>query len=339
MPPALTEGVRTGNWRLDPIENEAGDWLVFPEGKAGKFIRPLLWSSPNELEAAGGLSAAVGKREQEQRMAAISECLDEMALDFFNDGWLFLERLYDHVSHLPLVTLDIWRCLAQHEDAMAAVSLRFGRVPTKMLERMPKELPTAWEVVSAASWRNSMERLSDQCQRLFGDNANAVLSSHLKDRLEFLQALCPPIAYLLGILSVKYLPEGKREAEIIRTVIGHYAEEALFFGAGSELMKLRRHHADDEWPNDAVSAFQRAPKAPTDAGVLHSFEPAYQNNVANLPALIACQVSRGETDYWLSSAGNISAIKSAQAFDPDWFEEAFSRTVARCYAEGILDNE
>jgi len=30
-------------------------------------------------------------------------------------------------------------------------------------------------------------------------------------------------------------------------------------------------------------------------------------------------------------------LRNYQAFDPDWFEEAYNQTVAHCFADGLLD--
>ncbi|MES9817795.1 MAG: hypothetical protein ABW155_14155 [Candidatus Thiodiazotropha sp.] len=45
----------------------------------------------------------------------------------------------------------------------------------------------------------------------------------------------------------------------------------------------------------------------------------------------------GQTIDWFHNAERIHALRNYQAFDPDWFEEAYNQTVAHCFADGLLD--
>ncbi|MCH8542946.1 MAG: STY4851/ECs_5259 family protein [Alcanivorax sp.] len=341
LQPILTEGQHTGSWQFSPQEHEGGDWLIFPEGEAARFIRSTIWSMPVDPREISGLPAAVSLPDPEHRSAAILACLGEMALDFSHEGWRYVERLYTHVSELPLATLDIWRCFARSSQAMAALAIRLGNLPKDLVGRFSKELPFAWELVTASDWRCAFRLLQEQCRSSFPpDSVEGVFRIHVTDRVENLQTVCPALSYLLGIVSADYLPEQKKTADLLRIVIGHDAENVMFGGSDCLLMNFRRQHAERvDWPPDVINACESYDLTPLDEKYLHQFELEYQAWVANMPILLAVQVARGDTSYWRELASNIHAVKSGYAFDPFWFEEAFNQTIARCYTDGVLDEE
>jgi hypothetical protein len=58
----------------------------------------------------------------------------------------------------------------------------------------------------------------------------------------------------------------------------------------------------------------------------------------NLPLVVSSQMVLNKTAEWFHDPAMIHALRTHRAFDPDWFDEAFNQTIARCLADGLLDH-
>ena len=63
----------------------------------------------------------------------------------------------------------------------------------------------------------------------------------------------------------------------------------------------------------------------------------WQDGVINLPLILATCVALGDTNDWFADRRKINLLHEHKNFDPDWFDEAFNITIARCYSDGLLD--
>ena len=70
---------------------------------------------------------------------------------------------------------------------------------------------------------------------------------------------------------------------------------------------------------------------------LYAGAESFRTWVINIPIILAVQAVTGQTIDWFHDAERIYALRNYQAFDPDWFEEAYNQTVAHCFADGLLD--
>jgi hypothetical protein len=334
-----SEGVHTGAWQFLSLQRDAGTWLIAPSVECPYPIRAAAWHIDGDILNADGLRQAVSIADPLARMDAYLKVLPGMALDFGHDDWSFVEGLYKHTEHLPLSTLDIWRAFARDENAMAALAFRMGTIPREACSRFIRELPFAWEAVSFSAWRKAAESLKKQCDQISETAASTIFPIHLKDRLQVIKALSPASAYLLGVATADFFPESQAELRALKLVVGRTAEDQLFKGAECELQKLRRYHAEDEWPRDSALVIEQIESGKILGKYLHRFEPGYQSSVANLPLILASQVASNDTSFWYQSADRMTALKACAAFAPEWFEQASNLTIARCLADGIIDQD
>ncbi|MCE7523010.1 STY4851/ECs_5259 family protein [Alloalcanivorax xenomutans] len=332
-----SEGVHTGAWQFIDLQRDAGTWLIAPSVECPYPIRATAWHVAGDMLNVEGLRYAVSIADPLARMDAYLKVLPNMAHDFDHDDWSFVEGLYKHTEHLPLSTLDIWRAFARDEGSMAALAFRMGTIPREACSRFIRELPFAWEAVSFSAWRKAAGYLKEQCSRLSESAASTIFPIHLKDRLQVIKALSPASAYLLGVATSDFFPESQAELRVLKLVVGHAAENQLFNGAECELQRLRRYHAEDEWPRDSSLVIEKIEIDKIFEKYLHRFEPGYQSAVANLPLILAAQVASNDTSFWYQGADRMSALKACAAFAPEWFEQASNLTIARCLADGILD--
>ncbi|MGE0810725.1 MAG: STY4851/ECs_5259 family protein [Immundisolibacter sp.] len=336
LSPRTTEGVPTGSWEFATQAREPGCWLIYPGPDARLRFRPTLWTVAGESQSDSPLARAIGIAYQKDREAALDDAIEKLAADFLNPCWTEVEQLVGQVGHLALVTLDVWRRFARSPKGMAALAIRFGTLPAGFLDRFDRELPFAWETVPFTAWTQAMERLHTQCKS-FGDNSGDYLfQAHLNSRIKDLTAMHGALHYFLGIASSKFMPEAKKNLPALR-YFGGTADSRLFEGADSLLMRLRRSHANDEWPTGLNAIVGQARAQQEIARFLCTQNLHYCDGVGNLPLLLAAQVCINQTDGWFAERDRIHALREHRAFDPEWFDEAYNLTVARCLAAGVLD--
>ena len=102
-------------------------------------------------------------------------------------------------------------------------------------------------------------------------------------------------------------------------------------------MALRRIHADDNWPTGFKTKHLPLDSKQSISDYLYRCESEFQTGVINMPLLLAIQAVTNLTDYWFADTANIHLLRSYRAFDPEWFDEAYNQTVARCLADGLLE--
>lgn len=337
LPPLASEGVPTGSWAFATQAREPRCWLIYPGPDACLRFRPTLWTVAGEAQSDSPLAQAIGVSDQKDREVALDEVIEKLSADFLSPCWTEVEQLAGQVGHLALPTLDIWRRFARSPKGMAALAMRFGALPGGFLDRFDRELPFAWETVPFMAWMQAMECLQKQCEG-FGENlADFIFRTHLDSRIKDLTAMHGALDFFLGIASSRFVPEGRQQLLPLRAV-GGTAASRLFEGADSLLMRLRQVHADDDWPTgfNVISGQARAQQEIN--RFLYSYSLGYCDGVVNLPLLLAAQACTNQTDGWFAERAVIHALREHRAFDPDWFDEAFNLTVARCLATGFLDS-
>jgi len=334
-----SEGVPTGAWQFDPQAREPGCWLIYPSPDTVMPFRPTLWPVQGNHSLASGLANAINMVNQAEREAAIDAEIESMSWNFMDDGWTEIEQLAGQVGHLPLATLDIWRRFARSPFGMASLALRFGKLPSGFLARFDQELPFLWEAVTFSAWKQAVTCLLDQCQKSYGQEAGKVVfQSHLDSRIKDISALHGALQFLLGIATAEHSsPEARQQLNMLRHV-GAFAQQQLFQGEDSQLMRLRRSHKEDQWPSGSNQILDTAHKQSEVANYLCPEKLDFADGVINLPLLLAAQVATNQTQEWFSNPQAVNILRAHIAFDPEWFEEAYNLTIARCLAVGLLYN-
>ena len=336
LTPCTSEGVPTGSWAFAPETREPGCWLIYPGPDAQLRFRPTLWTIAGEVLSDSPLAHAIGIADQSERESALDAVIDMIAADFLKPCWIEVERLAGQIGHLPLATLDIWRRFARSAKGMAALAIRFGTLPSGFLDRFDQELPFAWEAVPFEAWTQAMECLQSQCIGSFGEDAGAyIFQTHLDSRIKDTAAVHGALDYLLGIASADHIAEARQQLPALNYVGGR-AGQVLFEGENSRIMRLRQMHAEDEWPTGFNTILVQARKQAEVARFLCPEDLGYPDGVINVPLLLAAQVGTNQTDRWFADPGVIHVLRAHRAFDPEWFDEAYNLTIARCLAAGLL---
>lgn len=339
LPSCDSEGVPTGAWKFDPQSREPGCWLIYPSAETVMSFRPTLWPVRGDHELVSGLAKAINIIDEAEREAAIDAEIESMSWNFMDYGWTEIEQLAGQVGHLPLTTLDIWRRFARSPFGMAALALRFSKLPNGFLPRFDQELPFVWEAISFDAWKRAVTCLDKQCQESFGQEAGQVVfRSHLGSRIKDILAQHGALQFLLGITTAEHFgPDAVQQLAMLRQ-LGAFADQQLFKGEDSLLMRLRRIHHEDQWPSGLNQIIANARMQNDVRDYLCSERFDYADSIINLPLVLAAQVTTNQSQKWFSEPQLVNLLREHLSFDPEWFEEAFNQTIARCLANGLLYN-
>ena len=337
-----SQGVATGAWDFAPEHREPGSWLIFPPVDASLSFRPTIWPISGDAITEGAIATAIGFPEEVARTIALDKALETLSLNFLDDGWADVERLVAQLGHLPLVTLDVWRCFARSPKGMAALVIRFSNLPIGFIERFASELPFVWETVPFIAWLEAMKNLKRQCNAWYGPAGAALLASHLDNRIAELTSYHPALYTVLGVARAAATGETPPEIQSFRQLGVDAMGAILFLGEDCPLQKLLRSHADTDdvgvqWPvyfkNGKLRTLTHAKYSPFFCKV----DLGFHDSVVNLPILLAAQVAANDSEEWFGDPDLIHELRKHIAFDPDWFTEAYFWTTARCVAGGLLD--
>jgi hypothetical protein len=178
--------------------------------------------------------------------------------------------------------------------------------------------------------------LQIQCEQKYGPLGQTIFLSHLDECRKILGAESGSLHYVLGITSAEFSDEDARQAQLLRQA-GTFLAKEIFEGENSHLMKLRQNHADDTWPSEFGRFLNQARQDPLIQPFLYSDELRHRDGVINLPLIAAAACAQGKSDEYFHDPEAIHLLRTCRIFDPEWFEEAYNRTIARCYSEGLFD--
>jgi len=359
-----SEGVPTAYWQTAGLDSAYAPWLIFPDETSSVFFRPTIWGKAVECSDMGAdtgcpLAQAMSIRDMEVRLETIAEILDAMAIDFNHPSWQLLDYLLGTFHHLPLSSIDIFRSLGAKPKAAVALMLRSQLPEDDLFEfarRLRDELGLVWELASIDLWRNAADKLYHYWVTLIGeDGANASFPIILKARIDRLAVEHPPLQLMLDVLLLELtshpsdaLVEVQRIAQSDRLAFA----QQLWRGHDSLAQNLlfRGHANDADWPERAF--FQEAIVGFTEVAadsVKKKLNPDiarkifwmdipndFKISVANIPVLCALWAVTGTSQGWWEKPEHRLALRKIKAFDPIWFEQAFSKAVAACLSLGIL---
>lgn len=337
----ISEGVPVGTWAFEEEGRDAGPWLLYPHQETPIALRPLLMTVsgnlPDEVLEDNGLTGVMCMGDEQLRMAALTQYVEELAEDYLHQGWEDVEQWAAQIGHLPLTTFDLWRAFAHSASGMAALAYRLSNIPQSFLQKFAIEMPFCWTTITYRDWKQAMANLRNQCEQLYSSEIwLAVFTARLASVSDKFTGEYPELQYLLGLAAANFDTDEQQMIAGLQFGIGPNAENELFRGETCKKQQLFHRHAEDEWPGGLQEELKRAKKHFVYSRYLCSTSHGFKDPVINLPLLLAAQCASGETEEWFRNPELISMLHQCRAFDPDWFEGAFNSTIARCLADNLF---
>lgn len=331
-------------WRVPVEKLEAGSWLVYPAPESELAFRPLSWPVSDTSDAleseTSGLTGALDVAERSSRVAALDLVVSDLATDFLHPDWSVVAQLAGQLGHLPLATLEIWRCFAKSSTAMAALAIRMGIWPEGFVERFSTNMPWMWERVSFDMWKAAMRAAGEQCASWYGtERGQHVFSSHLSRRVEELSSTCSSLHAVLEVARVSVTGEMSPDVALSsQPGMDELFAEKLFSGANSRVQQLFHRNAELQWPTGLADELRKA-AADWRAPYLCPTSYGFRDPAINAPVLIALDAIRPSAAAGDDASSVAKKSPEFHSFDPDWFEEAFDLTIARSLSKKDLSLE
>ena len=328
------DGSASGEWELSEALDRPGPWLIFDDTE-GTSLRPMLWTVDGSEDETplNSLQAAIAEKNSESRLQAFLSCIAVMEHNLDVPEWKTLLEIFQHVRNLPLSTLNVWSALLHSPRIMAMIALHPGISFENVTSRICTELPFLWNFVSLQDWSAASQCIRYSFEGLFpGDTAFGFWQSHMQKAMENIGSCCPSVNTLMHVAIS--LPE---DVPILTRACPHFhAHHAslLFEGDNSEMQKLLRRHADDEWPMAFASLSNRERRSDGLKPLLPSPQGA-RDSVLGLPILLMFQAFDPQAAFihFLPDQDTVFHIREHLHFDADWFEQASSLTAYYCASE------
>ena len=335
------EGEPTGIWGFGDEERPPGPWLLYPHKDTSIALRPLLMTVPGDLpehlQENNGLAAIMHKADAKLRMVALGQFVEDLAADYFHQGWGEVEQWVAQIGHLSLTAFDLWRAFARSASGMAALVLRLGNIPMSFIRDFTIEMPFCWTTIAYQDWKQAMVNLRNQCEEMYSTEVwQAVFSARIASVCDKLTGEYPELQFLLGIVSAGFDATGQQMITGLQFGVGPHAENELFTGESCKKQQLFHRHAGDEWPGGLKEMLSHARNHPDHSRYICSTSHGFKDPVINLPLLLAVQCASGETEEWFHNPERINMLRCCRSFDPDWFADAYNMTIARCLADNFL---
>lgn len=314
-----------------------GAWLIYDKAPH-TVIRPALWyefyaEGPLFDEQDNALKKAIlapGEEREEQ----LQKCIADMCDDPSAIEWDTLAILTEHLSHLPLSTLDIWKAFSKNNKAMAIMALRPDIKFCGLTERASLELPFIWLAVSRREWEMAGKHLHRWCVEK-GDleSASSFYDMLWKARRDEISTHCPIINSFLHIACP--LEQDQNDLNLVKNTFKFHAISPILYGNFKNDLFTRC--AELEWPED----FREHIRDSRQNSSVRKFIPSpqvHRDSIVCTPILLALQAFTGEKILFGNeglSPQEVSAIRQHVNFDFDWFDSAFTYTINCCYAENI----
>lgn len=329
------DGTAIGEWELSKALDRPGPWLIFDDTE-GTSLRPLLWTVNGDIseDPRNSLQAAIAKKDRESRLQTFLSCAAVMERNLDAPEWETLLALFKHVKNLPLSTLEVWQALLCFPRIMAVIALHPGISFQALTSRVDTELPFLWNFVSWQDWSAASQCVKHYFEKLIpGDLAFSIWQDHMQKTMENLGSCCPSINTLMHVAVS--LP---CESQMLEKVRAYYQAEQvaslLFKDNNSEMQKLLRRHANDEWPMEFASLVRRE-RHNNDTKRFLPFSQGPKNSVVGLPVLLTLQAFKPQTTLIPvpPDQNTVFHIREHLHFDAEWFEQASSLTAYCCASE------
>lgn len=350
---SFSEGVVAARWETTSLNAEQGLWLIFPDEISSVFFRPTLWVHPDlsTMDGKCSLAQAIAIKATQERLESIGNVLDAMSKNAEHSSWKLMAYLLQTFLHLPLSSLDVFRLLGQ-QPAVAALLLLRSDLPEGFSRRLNEELGVVWEMLSVDTWRSAIEQFKQYQITLLGkEGVQVAFPILLKPRLERLANEHPALQLVMDTLLFEFAGQFSDPMPNIKQGNPLQFSQQLWRGENSPLQNLLlRGHADDtDWPergffekavegfmNDSSEQLKKQINRNSQAIFWLGNPNDFKVSVANIPVLCAIWAVSGTPQTWWDKPEHKMALRKIKAFDPVWFEQAYSKTVATCLALGIF---
>jgi hypothetical protein len=329
--PLRSEGVATGRWQFDLDKVDGGPWILFPSKDSPLQFRPVLWVVPSSGKNSDNyecaLVKAISKESEQERHESIRKVLLKMTKDKYHSGWDYLNSLWEHTSHLPLTTFDVWRVAVTEPQFMVHLLLCTKH---DVITKIDAELPVMWELTPLSIWRSTLNRLKLEYEANL-DDAD-LIAELIEKKINLIGMLGESFNGITQIFRRELLGIASPELDALGSIGLNFVNAFVFSKKQALLTKM----AEREWPymltNRIVDLFEAHSHL---LGLTIYSDHRHQQCTLFLPFVLAMQAATEVDNYVGVTASEIFKIKSIRDFDDDWFYDIYSIVTQWLYVKNL----
>jgi hypothetical protein len=239
IPKRISAGIATDYFGIPQVMKSKGPWLIAPAESSSLLFRPIIWITDDMSEfqvedksQIQSMQKAAAIYHPVQNPEVFNYVMTEMATDMAHSGWVYLSKLKEKYTYLPLSVFMAWHSLSTNNQALAFAVLRLD-LDYIFCQKLVNDLAVIWEMVTLDEWKAAVEHCRQYLKNL--GVAEISVDILLADKLRSIGNVIPAIKYFSEFLLT-------RDQDKVHS----YPIDATFPIWYQELR--RRHCDDDRWP-------------------------------------------------------------------------------------------
>lgn len=301
--------------------------LLFPSGNSSIKFRPFLYMSSqtenNNVQRIKTLHKAASLSNREERLQYMNLVLQDMLKDLSHSGWDYLFAIYKKTKHIPMVTFDIWRVIA--ENAQACTMLMFIQPAISL--GLEKEFPILWESFPLPFWKESFKKAKSYLEEKYSRDEDGVelASMRLKKSVKLINEALN-LTFIARQLREEFFGEDNSQEKALMSnqMIVEKILSEEYRGKQDEIGLIGRQSTEKEkFPlllsKTIEKYFDNMPLKAKSICPIPTQE--YHKTVLYLPFILAYQHFSQEIIHWKDY--EIYSIKQIKEFDYKWFIHSF----------------
>lgn len=318
IPQKMSAGISTDYFEIPQTMKIKGPWLIAPSETSSLLFRPSIWitddMSDREIEKvqAQTMHKAAALYHPTLNSEAFNYVITEMASDMSHSGWVYLSKLKEKYTYMPLSVFMAWHSLSSKPQALASAVFRLD-VDYLFCQRLVNDLAIIWETITLEQWKHSVANFREYLISL--GIAEIAVDGILTDKFRSVGNVIPAIKYFSEYLLTS--SQEKVHAVPIAATFPHWYQE------------LRRRHCDDDrWPEFMGEELKTWMIAQADSQQFHNeINMDYERSVVFFPIFMAYLTSGRSIieDLEYDIAETRFALRVLSDFDREaWYEPVYA---------------
>lgn len=336
LPLHRSESVFTGNWVIDLPHKIAGPWILYTAEGSMINSRPAVFIQDTgvNMHGMGAFEAALCNSSQAERRILLRDIFQATSLSPEHRNWEKLEALIDNLHHLPLASLDIFQALIKEPQAMAMATLIMDDFSSRLAERLPKELPFEWLLISPKCWVRAIEKIRSQVST---DDPKLLefIIKDIQSKSSFLTHWQPALEFIFKQGFYNNFDLKDQDCRLFAEqpwMLGHIWLKDIFETNDtqiSEMQKMlnRNTHLKQKWPTLSSIELEQFANTEHGANIISLIdEPLRDSDMLSmilLPFMVAIDAYNDKGHEWQDNPQRLFTLRQARQFDPIWFDSAY----------------
>ncbi len=342
LPIHLSEQEFTGSWMVDLPEDTIGPWLIYAVDSSLLHCRPAVIPSTSKSlpKTLSPLRQALCEDNAEERMKMLRRALHSMATAPDDKDWQTLEVLLDKVHHLPLASLDICQALIREPLALVMATLLLDNFSSRMVERLPSELPFEWLLIAPNQWIEAFAILRKQLAAT-DNRLISLLRNDIQNKSLYLSRWQPALRFIFEQGLYHHFDLESRDVSFFLKnplMLADSWLSQLFDGENSAMQQMFRRNSlnDQPWPVAINVDFEPFLKTTHGMALLSKSKlpiNEFKLKVVMLPFMAAFDTYFNNGQQWQLEPSRLFSLRNARLFDAVWFDAAYEAGLTMAQAD------